>query len=415
MSINPQLPESKSVSTARLTLLLASAVALGPFTIDTYLPAFPSIAQTLGIGLHEVSLTISVYIFVMAFGQLVGGPVSDRYGRKQAMLVGLTVFILASLMLAQSETLESLLFWRALQAFGGGWTSASIPAIVRDRCKGKEAAKLFSTIGLIMIIAPAIAPTLGSTILTFTSWRGIFIFLAIYGTTVAVCLWVGLFSRMPPYAPKPQQNLLGSYWSVLTRPMAVRFIVIQAMVFSVMMIFLTHASFIYQEWFGLSAYTFSILFAGNIAVMASMNILGRRLLTTFEPVQVVKLGVSVQMVAVLLLLLSVTWLQSLYLFAPALMLAVGSLGAIAPNVQGSYMHFFERNSGTAAALLGAIPMTLSGLISALSTLLSDSTLNPIVLLMLASVAMGLILVWRAPHHYRHELAREAGDISASTN
>ncbi|WP_020409119.1 multidrug effflux MFS transporter [Hahella ganghwensis] len=411
MSVNPQVPEDKTVSSTRLTLLLASAVALGPFTIDTYLPAFPSIAQSLGIELHDVSLTISIYIFVMAFGQLVGGPVSDRYGRKLAMMSGLAVFMLASLMLAMSDSLESLLFWRAIQAFGGGWTSVSIPAIVRDRCKGKEAAKLFSMIGLIMIIAPAIAPTVGSTILTVTSWRGIFIFLAIYGGIVAICLWTGLFSRMPPHVPKPPQKLLSSYWSVFTRPMAIRFIVIQAMVISVMMIFLTHASFIYQEWFGLTAYTFSILFAGNIAVMACMNILGRRMLKFYEPVQVVKLGVSIQIMAVILLLVSVTWMQSLYLFAPALMLAVGSLGAVAPNIQASYMHFFERNSGTASALLGAIPMTLSGLVSGLATLLSDSTLNPIVLLMLVCVVVGLILVWRAPQLYRQELAEETDNAS----
>ncbi|OZG70753.1 MFS transporter permease [Hahella sp. CCB-MM4] len=408
MSVAPPLSSSsKTVSTAKLTFMLASAVAIGPFAIDTYLPAFPSIAEGIGIDIHEVSLTISVYIFFMAIGQLLGGPVSDRYGRRLAMMVGLIIFIVSSLMLAMSHSLASLLFWRALQAFGGGWTSVSIPAIVRDRCKGKEAAKLFSMIGLIMIIAPAIAPTVGSTILAFSGWRSIFIFLALYGAIVAVSLWFGLFSKVPPSRPKHQERLLRSYWNVILQPMAVRFIVIQAMAFSVMLTFLTHASFIYQEWFGLSAYAFSLLFAGNIVIMAVMNIAGRKLLAVFEPVQVVKFGVSAQVLAVSMLVVSALWLPSLYLFAPALMLAVGSLGAVAPNIQASYMHFFEHNSGTASALLGAIPMILTGLISGLSTLLSDGTLNPIVLLMLVCTITGLVLVWRAPVFYRKELAKES--------
>jgi DHA1 family bicyclomycin/chloramphenicol resistance-like MFS transporter len=104
------------VSDTRMTLLLALAVALGPFTIDTYLPAFPQIAEGIGVDIHAVSLTISVYMFTMAFGQLTGGPVADRYGRKLAMMTGLSIFIVSSLMLAVSDTLYALLLWRAAEA-----------------------------------------------------------------------------------------------------------------------------------------------------------------------------------------------------------------------------------------------------------------------------------------------------------
>ncbi len=402
-------------SSLKVALLLASAVALGPFTIDTYLPAFPQIAADIGVGIHQVSLTISVYMFTLAFGQLVGGPLSDRFGRMPVMMIGLAIYIVASLMLSLSDSLDALIFWRVLQAFGGGWTSVTVPAIVRDRCEGLEAARLYSMIGLIMVIAPAIAPTVGSTILTVSSWRGVFVFLSVYAALVGVWLWFGLFSKndsrktgktemeskaqataAASVSASQPDNIRRRYLSVLKQPMALRFIVIQAMVFSVMLIFLTHASFIYQQWFGLSAYAFSILFAGNIMVMASMNVIGRRLLAKFQPVQIVKLAVAMQALSVLVLVGIVLTEAGLVFFAPALMFSVGSLGAVAPNIQASYMQFFSRNSGTASALLGAIPMTITGLISAFSTWLSDDTLNPIVLLMLVCVVLGLGLVWRAP-------------------
>jgi DHA1 family bicyclomycin/chloramphenicol resistance-like MFS transporter len=286
----------------------------------------------------------------------------------------------------------------------------TVPAIVRDRCKGKEAAHLFAMIGLIMIIAPAIAPSIGSTILAVSGWRSIFVFLACYGGLVAASLWFGLFAHLPPHSVRQtgtvQEKFLNRYITVLKHPLALRLIVIQAMVFSVMLIFLTHASFIYQQWFGLSAFAFSLLFAGNIIVMAAMNTLGRKLLVHYEPAQIVRWAVGLQALAVIMLVLIVLVTPPLYLFAPALMLAVGSLGAVVPNVQASFMHFFEHNSGTASALLGAVPLILTGLISGLSTVLADGTLLPLAGLMLICSVTGLSLAWGVPRRMQIELAKD---------
>ncbi|ABC30929.1 Permease of the major facilitator superfamily [Hahella chejuensis KCTC 2396] len=387
---------TSSTTHSRLAFILAMAVALGPFAIDTYLPAFPDIAKAIGADIHDVSLSISVYILGLAIGQLIGGPLSDRLGRSRIMLIGLGVFLFSCLMLSQSESLASLLVWRFTQAFGGGWCAVSVPAIIRDRTEGQETAKLFSLIGLIMIAAPAIAPTLGSAILAFADWRWIFLFLALYTGVVIVTLWFSLFADAPPHTPPPKRNVLADYLEILKNTAALRFIFIQSLGFSVMLTFLTHASFIYQEWFGLSEFAFSLLFAGNIAVMALMSMANRALLTWVESAQLLRLAVWLQTCGVIALV-SITILHpSLYLFAPALMLSVGSLGAAMPNGSACFIQFFKSNSGTASALMGALQFTISGAISALSSALSDGTLIPIVAVMLLCALLNAAFAWGAP-------------------
>ncbi|WLQ17086.1 multidrug effflux MFS transporter [Hahella aquimaris] len=395
---------TSSSSHSRLAFILAMAVALGPFAIDTYLPAFPDIAKAIGADIHDVSLSISVYILGLAIGQLIGGPLSDRLGRSRIMLIGLGVFLFSCLMLSQSESLASLLIWRFTQAFGGGWCAVSVPAIIRDRTEGQETAKLFSLIGLIMIAAPAIAPTLGSTILAFADWRWIFLFLAFYTGVVIVTLWFSLFADAPPHSPPPKRNVLADYLEILQNTSALRFIFIQSLGFSVMLTFLTHASFIYQEWFGLSEFAFSLLFAGNIAVMALMSMVNRALLTWVESAQLLRLAVWLQTFGVILLMSIVFFYPSLYLFAPALMLSVGSLGAAMPNGSACFIQFFKSNSGTASALMGALQFTISGAISALSSALSDGTLVPIVAVMLMCALLNAAFAWGAPGAARKAFA-----------
>ena len=166
---------------AGIAAILAMTMALSPLALDTYLPAFPLIAQSFGVSAHQVSLSIALYILVLALGQLCGGPLSDRFGRSKIMLIGMSIFALMSFLLANATSLPEFLALRMLQAFGGGMATVTVPALVRDRLSGVEAAKFFSLIGLIMVLAPALAPNIGSVILNFYGWHEIFIFLGIYG------------------------------------------------------------------------------------------------------------------------------------------------------------------------------------------------------------------------------------------
>lgn len=388
------------MSQLRLALPLALTVAIAPFALDTYLPAFPAIAASLGVTVHQVSLSVSVYVAALAVGQLSGGPLGDRYGRQVIMLAGLVVFALVSLMISQVSTLNELLVLRAVQAFAGGWVVVCVPAMVRDHVQGVEAAKLFSMIGLIMVAAPAIAPSIGSAFLTLGGWGTIFIFLGLYSLAAIIVLKRTLFARQPlfmsgsqsPVQDPSSPSLLQRYFQVITTPSALRYIFLQGLLFSVMMIFVTHASFIYQQHFGASAQTFSLLFGANILAMWVIMMTNRLLLTWLKPRRILTYAVTLQGVGLLLLLIITQLFPVLWAFVPAMMITLGAMGATSPNCQACYMEHFSRNSGTAAALMGAMQFGLAGLISTLSTLLPES-IQSVVLAQAACSAVALCLVW----------------------
>ena len=166
-------------------VFVASMVAIGPFAIDTYLPAMPAMATNLGVEIVSVNATLSTYLFGFAFGQMFGGPISDQIGRRRIGLLGLVVFSAASVLIALAESIEVILWLRALQAVGGGFATVICMAMVRDAYEPMEAAKRFPVVMLVMLGAPLAAPAIGAALLSF-GWPSIFIFLALYGLAVLV-------------------------------------------------------------------------------------------------------------------------------------------------------------------------------------------------------------------------------------
>ncbi|WP_101675560.1 multidrug effflux MFS transporter [Alloalcanivorax mobilis] len=378
-----------------LPFVLALTMALGPFSIDAYLPAFPAMAEALGVNIGEVARSLSIYVFGLAVGQLVGGPLSDHIGRARVMYAGLGIFIVACVGVSQAGSLETLLRWRAAQAFGGGWVMVLVPALVRDRVRGRDAAKLFSMIGLIMVVAPGVAPSIGSALLAVGSWRTVFQFLAVYalGLIPLITLFVLRSAAPKNSTPAPRESLLTRYRSVFTTTPALPFLFLQAFAFSVMMLFITHSSFIYQEHFGQSESVFALLFGANIVMMLLVNLANRAVLNRFTSRQILITCLSVQFVGVLLLAV-MTWTgASVWLFLPAMMITVGAQGGVAPNNQACFMEFFERHGGTAASLLGAAQFGVAGLLSALSTLMPE-TLGSVIAAMFICSSICMMIVVR---------------------
>ena len=163
----------------RLAPLLAIIVALSPFAIDTYLPAIPAMAEFFTVDIHLIELSIPIYLIGFAFGQIIGGPISDNHGRKWIGIIGLSLFFLSSFAIIYVETVQQLWIFRFIQAFGGGFGLVICAAVVRDLYDGKDAAKIFTLISLIMMIAPLIAPSIGAILLQYYSWKAIFVLLAI--------------------------------------------------------------------------------------------------------------------------------------------------------------------------------------------------------------------------------------------
>lgn len=359
-----------------LTIALALTVMLGPFSTDTYLPAFPQMAEALGVDISKIALTISVYILTMSIGLLIGGPLSDNFGRRMVLVTGLFITLFASFAVGMSNSIGAVLFFRVLHAFGAGWVLVSVPAMIRDRVSGQEAAKLFSMIGLIMVIAPAIAPAVGSSILEIASWRWIFFFISLYALFLILIAWSIIFPHMPPrVGPRKVANLMDGYLAVIRERRSWPFILWQSASFSVIMVFVTQASYIYQDHFGLSPSRFSLFFAANIAAMLGFNLINRILLQSVRSIRILRYATICHFAGLFAMMLSVILEWGLIGFVPALMVSVGSLGAVSPNNQANFIEFFPNTGGSASAILGAFQFGSAGLASALSTQLPQSMLS----------------------------------------
>ncbi len=396
------------LSHLHLAILLGMTVALGPLALDAYLPAFPEIADGLGVDHGHVGLTLSAYVTTLGLAQLVGGPLSDRYGRKPVLFGGLLIFMAGAVMVSLADSLSDMVFWRIAQGIGGAFCAVSVPAIVRDEVSGQDAARLFGLIGLIMFIAPAAAPSLGSLMLALGEWHWIFLMLAGYAGFLVLTLQVALFPRLQPRTPTttPIRSLVTNYLLVLRHKTTMRFIGIQVLCFSTMLLFITHSSFIYQEWYGLSNSTFAILFAANIAFMAALNLINRPLLRRFSSVQLVRAQVIAQCLALVALVASVQFQGPLWMVAGCIIVAIGCQGGIVPNNMANAMEFFPNLSGTAAALLGASQFTIAGAVTTLSSVSGDQTLLSIAVSMLACSSGAVVLALGAPRAVA--LAKESG-------
>ncbi len=386
------------MSHLQLAILLGMTVALGPLALDAYLPAFPDIADDLGVDHGHVGLTLSAYVTVLGLAQLVGGPLSDRYGRKPVLFAGLLIFTAGAVMVSLADSLSDMVFWRIVQGIGGAFCAVSVPAIVRDEVSGQDAARLFGLIGLIMFIAPAAAPSLGALMMALGEWHWIFLMLAGYAVFLILTLHVALFPRLQPRsrAATPVRTLVTNYLLVLSHRTTMRFIGIQVLCFSTMLLFITHSSFIYQEWYGLSKNTFAILFAANIVFMAGLNLANRPLLRRFSSVSLVRAQVIAQCLALAALVTTVYFQGPLWAVAGCIIVAIGCQGGIVPNNMANAMEFFPHLSGTAAALLGASQFTIAGAISTLSSVSGDQTLITIALAMLACSSGAVLLALGAP-------------------
>ncbi|PRY60350.1 DHA1 family bicyclomycin/chloramphenicol resistance-like MFS transporter [Vreelandella songnenensis] len=374
----------------RVALLVAANTALAPFAIDAYLPAIGVLADSIDASIHHTELSISVFLLGFAIGQLCFGPLSDRVGRKPVLLGGLMVFMLTSLMITTADSLTTLLVWRFLQALGGGACVVNSAAIVRDCFSGREAARVMSTMAMIMMLAPLVAPAVGSVLLHIAGWWLIFVFLAAYA---GFLLWL-LGTRLPETrdmtlpAASPRQ-VIQNYTSVLRHREGMGYICAVAASFAGLFAFVTASPFIYLDYFGLSEGVYPLVFGVNVVVIALSNRVNIYLLRERTPQQNLRLGLTVQLVAALgLVLVTLLNMATLYTVVPLVMLFTGMIGLITPNAISSLLDHFGHISATATALLGGIQFSCGALAGFLVGAFEVAHLWPMVLTMLGASLLG---------------------------
>lgn len=393
-------PASAAPSIRTLAVLLAMLTAVAPLAVDMYLPAMKAMAIDLSSAIHYVEISVSTFLLGFALGQLTGGPLSDRYGRKPIIAIGLIIFSLTSLLLTQTESINQLLFLRALQAIGGGMATVNSSAMIRDLFTGDEMAKVLSMVAIVMMSAPLIAPLLGSLVVSFFNWQAIFLSLAIYSFVVMLLLLWRLPETNPKIKAQPhtKTKLWHSYYRVITHRQAMGYIVAISFAFSGMFVFITSSAFAYMEYFSVSVQLFPFLFGANVLVMMLMNRINVRALNHYPASSILTTGLCIQLVCAIALVIASYLEPSLYLIVMLNMLFVGSLGLIAANATAGTLNFFPDISGTATAVIGVTEFTLGALVGILWSYLHELefiashqySLSPMAWVMASCALLGLL-------------------------
>lgn len=386
------------LSERHIVLTLASLSAITPLAIDMYLPALPAIAQEFHTPIAQVEFSLSLYFFGMAMGQLLGGPISDAYGRRSMVTFGLFLFGISSLWLAITPDIQTFWLLRALQAFGGGIATVNVSATVRDRFSGKESARIFSLIATIMLMAPLMAPTLGSLILKFFQWQSIFILLGFYAF---VALYFYRKRFVATAHEKQKITPIKNYLAILSHKQAMVFIISQILCTSGMYTFITSSSFIYMEHFQASASQFALFFAANVAMMILVGRFNARLVKHKEPFNLLRFGVLSQ--AVLGVLLFSMRDANVWVVFPLTGLYIGILGFIFGNSVSLALEFFPTISASANAVIGVLQYSTGALAGFVASFFHDGTLFPITMVMMCVSLCGAVLLIAGtknytPHH-----------------
>ena len=378
---------------ALMVVMLGLVTAVGPLSIDMYLPAFPEISHELGVPAAQVQLSLTACLVGIAGGQLVGGPLSDRFGRRGPAIAGLSAYAIFSFLIALSPSAPVLIGLRLLQGLAGGTGVVVARAIVRDLHSGVAAARFFSRLTLIFGLAPILAPSLGSAVLRFTSWHGIFVALGVLATLLTMLL----AARLPETLPVSRRTSGGLGTTLrLAKPLFgdrsyVGYTLALGLSFAALFAYLANSPFVLQDGYRLSPTTFSLLFGLNAVGLTALSQVNARLLNRFSTRSLLIASQCAQTAAGLMLVGSAL-AGSLPGVAGGLFLLVGTIGMIQPNATALALETHADRAGTAAAVMGGIQPVVAAVLAPLAGLGAIGTGVPMAVLILGCAVASLLTV-----------------------
>lgn len=379
--------------TRTIVLLLGALSGIGPLTIDMYLPALPALGEDLGATSSTVQLTVSSFFAGMAIGQVIYGPLSDSYGRKWPLYFGLAVYTAASIGCALAPTIGGMIGLRFLQALGGCAGMVIARAVVRDLVTGQDAARLFSSMMLVMGVAPILAPLAGAYVLVWFGWREIFFVLAAFGIACLIGCAIYLPETLPRASRRPAgfQTALRSFGILLRERRFMGFSLASGIAMSTLYTYITASAHFFIGIYGMSPNAYAWLFGSNAAGLIAASQLNQRLLRKWSLYQVLRGGLTVHLTAALVFLVAAMLNAPLPILCVPLWLTLATLGLVSPNGAAASLSGEPRMAGAASSLMGIFPFVVGAAAGAFVGVLPQDT--PISLA--AVIAVASFAAWSA--------------------
>ena len=367
-------------------------VAIGPLSIDMYLPGLPEITRSLNAEAAAVQLTLTACVAGLAVGQLVAGPLSDRVGRRRPLIAGLVTYSGVSLLCALAPTVLALTGLRFLQGLAGGAGIVIGRAVVRDLYSGAQAAKLFSSLLLVTGLAPILAPAIGAQVLKVTSWQGIFVVLAGLAAAIVTLAAIALPETLPKQRRDPGGTTLRTMRHLLTQRSFLGYALTAGLAFGALFAYISGSPFVLQDIYGLSQQSFSIAFGANGLGLVIGSQINARLVSRYGPAFLLRRALLV-ITAAATALVAVTAFGDLGVWPVIIctFVVMSSLSFVMPNATALALAEHGRVAGTASALLGVTQFLVGGLAAPLVGLGGTGSAVPMAVVML-SLAAGAVLV-----------------------
>ncbi|MEV5710725.1 Bcr/CflA family multidrug efflux MFS transporter [Actinoallomurus sp. NPDC052274] len=377
----------------RLALILGALSAIGPLSIDMYLPALPKLTRDLSAGASLVQLTLTACLVGLAVGQVVAGPVSDTWGRRRPLLVGVVLYTVASLLCAVAPSVPTLIALRLVQGAAGAAAIVIARAIVRDLYDGPEAARFFSLLMLVNGVAPIAAPVIGGQLLRLTSWRGVFVLIAILGALMVAAAGAGLRETLPPGARHTGGlgSALRTFAGLCADRVFVGYALSGGLAFAAMFAYISGSPFVVQDIYGLSPQAYSLIFAVNaLGIVAAGQVSGR--LVGRVPLRtLLAAGLGVSLAGGVALVVAIGGGLGLPGVLPALFLVVSAIGLITPNATALALTGRPpAMAGSASALLGLAQFVIGGVAAPLVGVAGSHTAVPMGVVIAALTAAALM-------------------------
>ncbi len=391
----------------RITLILGALSAFAPISIDMYLPGFPVMTAQLGSSASAIQLTLTAFVISLALGQAIAGPLSDAYGRRRPLIFGLVLYAVASVACAFAPSAYALVAFRAVQGLGAATGIVIARAAVRDLYSGTALARFFSSLMLITGLAPILAPVIGGELLRFTSWRGIFLVLSVFGALLLLSTVLGLPETLPEERRQPARlgPVLRSYGRLIRNRLFLGYCLTAALLFAALFAYISGSPFVLQDVYGLTPQQFSWVFGANSVGIIIAGQLGGWLVARFPPRRLVAAGLAMGLTGGAGLVAAVTTGAGLVLILIPLFLIVSSVGIVMPNAAALALADQADNAGAASALIGITQFIVGGSLAPLAGL---GALAMAVLMASFAVASTLTFVVLA----RHQANRQDDDHSA---